>query len=54
MLVRQLEEEVVKARTAAKEMNPEIKSHMEGVSMENDHLNREVAILKETAKVRLL
>ena len=52
MLVRQLEEEVVKTRQHAKETNPEIKAHIEGLQLENDHLTREVAILKETIKVR--
>ena len=51
MLVRQLEEEVVKTRAHAKETQPEIKHHIEGLQMENDHLTREVAILKETTKV---
>ena len=51
MLVRQLEEEVVKTRAHAKETNPEIKAHIEGLQMENDHLTREVAINKETLKV---
>merc|ERR1712001_524832 len=46
MLVRQLEEEVVKTRAHAKETQPEIKHHIEGLQMENDHLTREVAILK--------
>merc|ERR1712051_634576 len=50
MLVRQLEEEVVKTRQHAKETNPEIKAHIEGLQLENDHLTREVAILKETIK----
>ena len=54
MLVRQLEEEVVKTRAHAKETNPEIKAHIEGLQMENDHLTREVAILKETTKVMKL
>ncbi len=52
MLVRQLEEEVVKSRQHAKETNPEIKAHIEALQVENDHLTREVAILKETIKVR--
>lgn len=52
MLVRQLEEEVVKNRQHAKETNPEIKAHIEALQIENDHLTREVAILKETIKVR--
>ena len=54
MLVRQLEEEVVKTRQHAKETNPEIKAHIESLQLENDHLTREVAILKETIKVRIL
>lgn len=52
MLVRQLEEEVVKSRQHAKETNPEIKAHIEALQIENDHLTREVAILKETIKVQ--
>ena len=51
MLVRQLEEEVVKTRAHAKETNPEIKAHIESLQIENDALTREVAILKETTKV---
>lgn len=54
MLVRQLEEEVVKTRQHAKETNPEIKAHIESLQLENDHLTREVAILKETIKVNQL
>ena len=54
MLVRQLEEEVVKTRQHAKETNPEIKAHIESLQLENDHLTREVAILKETIKVSWL
>ena len=53
MLVRQLEEEVVKTRQHAKETNPEVKAHIEALQMENDHLTREVAILKETTKVTI-
>ena len=52
MLVRQLEEEVVKTRQVAKETNPEIKAHIEALQIENDHLTREIAILKETIRVR--
>ena len=52
-LVRQLEEEAVKSRQHAKETNPEIKHHIEALQVENDHLTREVAILKETIKVLL-
>jgi hypothetical protein len=33
MLVRQLEEEVVKTRAHAKETNPEIKAHIEGLQV---------------------
>lgn len=51
MLVRQLEEEVVKSRQHAKETNPEVKAHIEALQIENDHLTREIAILKETIKV---
>ena len=51
MLVRQLEEEVVKTRQQAKETNPEIKAHIEALQIENDHLTREIAILKETIRV---
>ena len=51
MLVRQLEEEVVKSRQHAKETNPEIKAHIEALQVENDALTREIAILKETIKV---
>ena len=54
MLVRQLEEEVVKTRAQCKETNPEVKAHIEGLQIENDHLTREVAILKETTKVGIL
>ena len=54
MLVRQLEEEVVKTRQVAKETNPEIKAHIEALQIENDHLTREIAILKETIRVRRL
>jgi hypothetical protein len=54
MLVRQLEEELVKSRQHAKETNPEIKAHIEALQIENDHLTREVAILKETIKVNHL
>ena len=54
MLVRQLEEEVVKTRQQAKETNPEIKAHIEALQIENDHLTREIAILKETIRVRRL
>lgn len=51
MLVRQLEDEVVKAKTQASHTNPEVKAHMEALQVENDHLSREIAILRETVKV---
>ena len=54
MLVRQLEDEVVKAKTQASQTNPEVKAHMEALQVENDHLTREIAILRETAKVSLI
>lgn len=50
MLVRQLEEEVARARSESKN-NPDFKAHIDGLQMENDHLTRECAILKETVKV---
>ena len=49
MLVRQLEDEVVKAKTQASQTNPEVKAHMEALQVENDHLTREIAILREGA-----
>ena len=51
MLVRQLEDEVVKCKTQASHTNPEVKAHMEALQVENDHLSREIAILRETVKV---
>ena len=73
MLVRQLEDEVVKAKTHASQTNPEVrknkiahflfqksciwllspqvKAHLEALQVENDHLTREIAILRETVKV---
>ena len=53
MLVRQLEDEVVKAKTHASQTNPEVKAHLEALQVENDHLSREIAILRETVKVKL-
>merc|ERR1719400_1809803 len=50
MLVRQLEDEVVKAKTHASQTNPEVKAHLEALQVENDHLTREIAILRETVK----
>ena len=52
MLVRQLEDEVVKAKTHASQTNPEVKAHLEALQVENDHLSREIAILRETVKVK--
>merc|ERR1712212_926337 len=50
MLVRQLEDEVVKYKTAVNHTNPEVKAHLEALQVENDHLTREIAILRETVK----
>lgn len=49
MLVRQLEEEL-RIRTL---QNPshEVRQQVEAMYAENDHLSREVAILRETVKV---
>merc|ERR1711955_174912 len=38
MLVRQLEDEVVKYKTAVNHTNPEVKAHLEALQVENDHL----------------
>jgi len=51
MLVRQLEEELrMRLRS-----NPsiEMQSQMEALFTENEHLTREITILRETIKVRL-
>ena len=50
MLVRQLEEEL-RIRSL---QNPghEVRQQLETLYAENDHLSREVAILRETVKVR--
>ena len=52
MLVRQLEEEL-RIRSM---QNPshEVRQQVEAMYAENDHLSREVAILRETVKVRIL
>ena len=52
MLVRQLEEEL-RIRSM---QNPshEVRQQVEAMYAENDHLSREVAILRETVKVRVL
>lgn len=49
MLVRQLEEEL--RHQKARGLSVEVQSQLENLSTENDHLNREVAILRETIKV---
>lgn len=51
MLVRQLEEELRHQKTRG--LSVEVQSQLENLSTENDHLNREVAILRETIKVSL-
>lgn len=48
MLVRQLEEELRHQKTRG--LSVEVQSQLENLSTENDHLNREVAILRETIK----
>lgn len=51
MLVRQLEEELRHQKTRGPSL--EVQSQMDNIMTENDHLNREVAILRETIKVRV-
>ncbi|ROT64539.1 ELKS/RAB6-interacting/CAST family member 1 [Penaeus vannamei] len=48
MLVRQLEEELRHQKTRGPSL--EVQSQMDNIMTENDHLNREVAILRETIK----
>ncbi|KAK8720645.1 hypothetical protein OTU49_013186, partial [Cherax quadricarinatus] len=48
MLVRQLEEELRHQKTRG--LSVEVQTQLENLSTENDHLNREVAILRETIK----
>ena len=52
MLVRQLEEEL-RIRSM---QNPslEMRQHVEAIYAENEHLTREVAILRETVKVNFV
>ena len=49
MLVRQLEDEL--RHQKARGLSVEVQSQLENLSTENDHLTREVAILRETIKV---
>lgn len=48
MLVRQLEEEL---RMRMRGPNIELQQQMEALYQENDHLSREIAILRDTIKV---
>uniref|UniRef100_A0A0P4VPP1 ELKS/RAB6-interacting/CAST family member 1 n=1 Tax=Scylla olivacea TaxID=85551 RepID=A0A0P4VPP1_SCYOL len=48
MLVRQLEDEL--RHQKARGLSVEVQSQLENLSTENDHLTREVAILRETIK----
>lgn len=49
MLVRQLEEEL---RMRMRQPNIEMQQQMEAIYGENEHLQREIAILRDTIKVR--
>lgn len=49
MLVRQLEEEL---RMRMRQPNIELQQQMEAIYAENEHLTREIAILRDTIKVR--
>lgn len=49
MLVRQLEEEL---RMRMRGPSIEMQQQMEAIYQENDHLTREIAILRDTIKVR--
>ena len=51
MLVRQLEDEL--RHQKARGLSVEVQSQLENLSTENDHLTREVAILRETIKVSI-
>jgi hypothetical protein len=51
MLVRQLEEEL---RMRMRNPSVEMQQQMEMLFTENEHLTREIAILRETIKVSLL
>lgn len=48
MLVRQLEEEL---RMRMRQPNIEMQQQMEAIYAENEHLQREIAILRDTIKV---
>lgn len=48
MLVRQLEEEL---RMRMRQPNIEMQQQMEAIYGENEHLQREIAILRDTIKV---
>lgn len=49
MLVRQLEEEL---RMRMRQPNIEMQQQMEAIFSENEHLTREIAILRDTIKVK--
>lgn len=49
MLVRQLEEEL---RLRMRQPAPELQGQLEALFAENEHLQREIAILRDTIKVR--
>lgn len=49
MLVRQLEDEL---RQRIRQPNIEMQQQVEGMYAENEHLTREIAILRDTIKVR--
>lgn len=49
ILVRQLEEEL---RMRMRQPNIEMQQQMEAIYSENEHLTREIAILRDTIKVR--
>lgn len=48
MLVRQLEEEL---RLRMRQPAPELQQQLEALYAENEHLQREIAILRDTIKV---
>jgi golgin subfamily B member 1 len=48
MLVRQLEEEL---RLRMRQPAPELQQQLEALFAENEHLQREIAILRDTIKV---
>lgn len=50
MLVRQLEEEL---RMRMRQPNIELQQQMEAIYAENEHLTREIAILRDTIKVTM-